>query len=152
MSNFSWYVLNMVDDTPGDSNRQPLAGEEIERLLRDVLAASKRINEDSSEQRRQNASLMKKIDSLQQAGLTEEGKKARIAPGKLCFSVLKRLDMRSLLVGGEFCCIRGIWLDLQYPPVFPSKGRVCLGDACQCLVKHAACSFSTLSLYLHSLC
>ena len=35
---------------------------------------------------------------------------------------------------------------------FLSNDRVCLGDACQCLVKHAACSYSTLHLYLHSLC
>ena len=86
VSNFSWYVLTMAgsdDDPPGDSNRQPLAGEELENLLRDVLAASQRNNEDIREQRRQKASLMKKIDSLQQGGLTEEGEKARIAPGKL---------------------------------------------------------------------
>ena len=39
----------------GDGNQQPLAGEELEVLLRDILAASKRLNEDNSEQRRQHA-------------------------------------------------------------------------------------------------
>ena len=98
LSNFSWYVLTMAgseNDTLGDSNRQPLTGEELENLLRDVLAASKRTNKDISEQRRQSARLMKTIDSLQQGGLTEEGKKARIAPGKLRSCVLKRLDMQT---------------------------------------------------------
>ena len=71
------------NDPPGGSNQQPLAREELEILLRDALAATKRSNEDISEQRRQHACIMKKLDSLQQGGLTEEGKKARIAPGKL---------------------------------------------------------------------
>ena len=96
LSNFSWYVLTMVDPqngTPGDTNRQPLAREELEVLLRDALAATKRSNEEISEQRRQQACILKKLDSLQQGGLTEDGKKARIAPGKLrssSFIVLHR--------------------------------------------------------------
>ena len=114
----NWEMAGSENDTPGDSNRQPLAGEEVENLLRDLLAASKRNNEDISEQKRQNASLMKKIDSLQQGGLTEEGKKARIAPGKLRSCVLKRLDMQPLLVGDKFCGLRGIWLVLQHPACF----------------------------------
>ena len=84
LSNFSWYVLTMVDPengTPGGSNQQPLAREELEVLLRDALAATKRNNEEVSEQRRQQACVQKELDSLQQGGLTEEGKEARIAPG-----------------------------------------------------------------------
>jgi hypothetical protein len=90
--NFSWYVLTMAgpeDDIPDNSNQQPLAGEEVKNLLRDLLASSKRNVDDINEQKRQNASLMRKVDSLQQGGLTEEGKKARIAPGKLRACVLK---------------------------------------------------------------
>ena len=65
---------------------KPLAREALEVALREALAANKRNNEEISEQRRQNACILKKLDSLQQAvhtqpGLTEEGKKARIAPG-----------------------------------------------------------------------
>ena len=47
LSNFSWYVLTMAgsdDDPPGGSNQQPLAREELEVLLRDTLAATKRSN------------------------------------------------------------------------------------------------------------
>ena len=103
--------------------------------MRDVLAASKRNNEDISAQKRQTAFLMKRIDSLQQGGLSEEGKKARIAPGKLHSCVLKRSDMQHLLAEDQSCSLRGIWLVLQYPAwVFPSIGRVCLHDDCQCLV------------------
>ena len=69
------------DDPPGGSDQQPLAREELEVLLRDALAATKRSHEEISEQRRQQACILKKLDSLQQGGLTEEGKKARIAPG-----------------------------------------------------------------------
>ena len=69
------------DNDPVDRDQQPPAGEELQNLLRDALAATKRSHEEISEQKRQHASLMKKIDSLQQGGLTEEGKKARIAPG-----------------------------------------------------------------------
>ena len=71
----------MADETPENSNPQPLAGEEVQNILKDLLASSKRNGEDINEQKRQNASLMRKMDSLQQGGLTEEGKKARIAPG-----------------------------------------------------------------------
>jgi hypothetical protein len=106
------------NDTPGDSNRQPLAGEEVENLLRDVLAASKRNNEDVSEQRRQNARLMKKFDSLQQGGLTEEGKKARITPGDLRSCVLKRLDMQPLLVGDNSAVSVVYGLFCNIPPDF----------------------------------
>ena len=74
-------MVDSESDTPENSNRQPPAGEELQNLLRDALAATKRSHEEISEQKRQHASLMKKIDSLQQGGLTEEGKKARIAPG-----------------------------------------------------------------------
>ena len=69
------------DDLPGGSDQLPLAREELEVLLRDALAATKRSHEEISEQRRQQACILKKLDSLQQGGLTEEGKKARIAPG-----------------------------------------------------------------------
>ena len=83
--------------TPGDRNQDPPVGEELQNLLRDALAATKRSHEDISEQKRQYASLMKKVDSLQQGGLTEEGKKARIAPGKLRSCVLERSDTQPLL-------------------------------------------------------
>ena len=69
------------NDPSGGSNQQPLAREELEALLRDALAATKRSHEEISEQRRQQACILKKLDSLQQGGLTEEGKKARIASG-----------------------------------------------------------------------
>ena len=91
LSNFSWYVLTMAgseNDPPEGSNQLPLAREDLEVLLRDALAATKRSNEEISEQRRQLACILKKLDSLQQGGLTEEGKKARIAPGKLRSSSL----------------------------------------------------------------
>ena len=124
LSNFSWYVLTMVDPengTPGDTNRQPLAREELEVLLRDALAISKRSNEEISEQRRQQASILKKLDSLQQGGLTEDGNKARIAPGKLRSCVLKSLDMMFLLVEDKFCSLRGIWLVSRHPACFLFK-------------------------------
>lgn len=124
--NFSWCVLTMAgsdEDTPGNSNQQPLAGEEVETLLRDLVASSKRYSEELREQKRQNASLMRKMDSLQQGGLTEEGKKARIAPGKLRSCVLKRLNTQSFLVGGKFCSLRGIRPVLQHPACFYFKWR-----------------------------
>ena len=91
----------MVDPenaTPGDRTQDPPAGEELQSLLRDALAATKRSHEDISEQKRQYASPWKKVDSLQQGGMTEEGKKARIAPGELHSCVLKRSDMHSLML------------------------------------------------------
>ena len=86
--------------------------------MRDALAATKRSNKEISEQRQQQACILKKLDSLQQGGLTEEGKKARIAPGKLRSCVLKSLDIILLLVEDKFCSLRGIWLVLQHPACF----------------------------------
>ena len=108
----------MADETPENSNPQPLAGEEVQNILKDLLASSKRNGEELNEQKRQNASLMRKMDSLQQGGLTEEGKKARIAPGKLRSCVLKLMYTQSLLAGDISCSLRGVWLVLQHPACF----------------------------------
>ena len=37
--------------TPGDRNQEPPAGEELQNLLRDALAATKRSHEEISEQK-----------------------------------------------------------------------------------------------------
>ena len=70
-------------DASGNTNTQPGSSDTL-LALKHVMATSKR---DRDELTQQNARILSKLNTLEQAvqthpGLSEEGKKARIAPGK----------------------------------------------------------------------
>ena len=143
-SKFSLSMLTRAgsdDDTPGNTNQQPMARETLEDAPRSAFAADERLNEALSEQRLQNALILNQHGSLKQAvktqpGLTEEGKKARIAPEKLRSCVLMYLAhvitadrqlSQSLRDSARLTASR-LFLT--------SSGRVCPVGAVDCLMEY----------------
>jgi len=95
---FTWSVLTMPEDDPG-LNDPSASRDELEHALNDANATLKRTSEALNEHGRQNMAIMSELSSLKQAvqknhpGLSEEAKKARIAPGKLRSCILKDLNV-----------------------------------------------------------
>jgi len=81
-----WSVSNMAEDDPGQTIL-PVTRNDLEIALGAANAKNKRTNELLEEHDRQNRAIMSELGSLKQAlqknhpGLSEEAKKARIAPG-----------------------------------------------------------------------
>jgi len=88
----------MPEDDPG-LNEPPASRDELEHALSVANATLKCTSEALNEHGRQNVAIMSELCSLKQAvqknhpGLSEEAKKARIAPGKLRSCVLKNLNV-----------------------------------------------------------
>ena len=79
-------------DASGNTNTQPESSDTL-LVLKHVMATSKR---DRDELTQQNARILSELSTLKQAvqthpGLSEEGKKARIAPGKPRSCILEAL-------------------------------------------------------------
>ena len=84
-------VLTMTEQANGNAGASsvPSTMEQLEQVLKDATATNKRSSEALDEHGQRSDALLAQIGHLQQlvrsnnSGLSDEGKKARIAPGKL---------------------------------------------------------------------
>ena len=93
---FSLLVLTMAEQGNGiaGGSSLPVTVEQLEQALRDANANNKRNSEALDEHGQRSEAILAQLGSLKQlvqtsqSGLSEEAKKARIAPGKLRSCVL----------------------------------------------------------------
>ncbi len=119
-------VLTMTEQGNGNAGASsvPTTMEQLEQVLKDATATNKRNSEALDEHGQRSDALLAQIGHLQQlvqsnhSGLSDEGEKARIAPGKLRSCIPWDSDTLVNYSGERSCSMRAIQTVLAYPACF----------------------------------